>query len=239
MLAIAHSIKGCYNQNIPMKILIIEDEKKIVSFLKQGLKSEGFSVDFALDGEDGFFKAEIDYYDLIILDVRLPKMDGLTICKKLRQIGKTMPIIMLTAKDTVDDRIIGLDAGADDYMTKPFAFSELLARIRALRRRQTGLKVRLLQLDNLVVNLDTFEVKRNDVEIKLSSTEFKLLQFLMENSHKVLSKTIILEHVWELDFSPESNIVEVYINYLRDKVDKAFSKPLIQTIRGIGYRICA
>jgi DNA-binding response OmpR family regulator len=222
-----------------MKILIIEDEKKIVQFLKQGLKSEGFAVETSFDGEDGLFKATEDQYDLIILDLKLPKMDGLTVCKNIRQSGKTMPILMLTAKDEVEDRILGLDSGADDYMTKPFSFSELLARIRALRRRhQIGSTSRLLTIADLVINLDTYEVKRQDKELKLSTTEFKLLQFLMENTHRVLSKTVILEYVWEMDFSPESNIVEVYINYLREKIDKGFPQPLIKTIRGIGYRLC-
>lgn len=222
-----------------MKILIVEDEKKIVSFLKQGLKSEGFTVDAAFDGEEGLYMAENSIYDLLILDIRLPKLDGISVCKKLRQEGKTFPVMMLTAKDDIEDRILGLDSGADDYMTKPFSFAELLARIRALSRRQVQLKTTVLKAGDLTLNPETFEVKRNNKEIKLSTTEFKLLQFMLENSHRVISKTLILEKVWEFDFSPESNIVEVYINYLRDKIDKGASKPLIQTIRGVGYRICA
>lgn len=221
-----------------MKILIIEDERKIVHFLKQGLKSEGFTVDVASDGEEGLYMAENGAFDFLILDLRLPKIDGITVCKKIREQGQTLPILMLTAKDSIEDRITGLDSGADDYMTKPFSFTELLARIRALRRRQTNIQAKILSIDNLTLNPETYEVKRGDKEIKLSATEFKLLHYLLENQSRVLSKTILLEKVWEFNFSPESNIVEVYIKYLREKIDKGFSKPLIQTVRGVGYRIC-
>jgi DNA-binding response OmpR family regulator len=221
-----------------MKILIIEDEKKIVSFIKSGLQSEGHTADAAYDGEDGLYRAEEADYDLIILDIMLPIIDGITLCKKLRFAGRTMPIIMLTAKDTVEDRVKGLDAGADDYLTKPFSFAELLARVKALSRRHSGKKSEMLKAGDLTLEPETYIVRRGKKEINLSPTEFKLLKYLMENQKRVLSKTLILENIWGYDFSPESNIVDVYIKYLRDKIDKGFKKSLIQTVHGVGYRIC-
>ena len=221
-----------------MKILLIEDEKKITSFIKPGLKSEGYTVDSASNGEDGLHMALEGNFDFIILDIRLPKLDGIAVCKHIRAAHVSPYIIMLTAKDTVEDRILGLDSGADDYMTKPFSFSELLARIRAVKRRQEKGKSDILIIEDLSIDPSSFKVVRSGIDIKLSATEFRLLKFLMENSHKVLSKPLLLESVWGYDFSPESNIVEVYINYLRDKIDKKFSKPLIHTFHRIGYQLC-
>jgi DNA-binding response OmpR family regulator len=222
-----------------MKILIIEDEKKIISFLKKGLKSEGHMVEVCENGEDGLFEALEGEYDLLIIDLGLPKLGGILVCKKVREKKSDIPIIMLTAKDAVEDRIKGLDAGADDYITKPFSFAELLARIRALLRRKKGsVSSAFLTAHDLVLNTESFEVLRSGKPIKLSATEFKILKYLMENQHKVISKTVLLEAIWGYNFSPESNIVEVYINFLRDKIDKKFSPHLIQTIHGMGYRIC-
>lgn len=221
-----------------MKILIIEDEEKIVKFIKKGLKSEGYTVDSATNGEDGLFMAQDGKYDLIILDVMLPKIDGITIAKKIKSKPDSSKIIMLTAKDAVEDKIKGLDAGADDYLTKPFSFEELLARIRALTRRNQNSRSEPLKINDLTLNPETHEVIRGPKEINLSATEFKLLKYLMENQKKVVSKTLILENVWGYDFSPESNIVDVYIKYLRDKVDKGFKKNLIQTVHGVGFRLC-
>lgn len=221
-----------------MKILIIEDEARVTSFLKKGLLSEGFTVDCAYDGEEGLYMAQEWEYDIIILDVKLPKMDGISISKKLRSAGKTTPIIMLTAKDSVEDRIKGLDAGADDYLTKPFSFAELLARVRALTRRGAKSEKSKTKVGDLELDQDSFEAKRGNKKISLSATEFKLLKYLMQNKNKVLSKTMILENIWGYDFSPESNIVEVYMKYLRDKIDKGFKKSMIANIRGIGYKIC-
>lgn len=221
-----------------MNILIIEDEKKIISFLKSGLKSEGFTVDTASDGEEGLHLALEGNYNLIILDVRLPKMDGVTITKQLRKQEKKTYIIMLTAKDSIEDRVLGLDSGADDYITKPFSFTELLARIRAVKRRQKITQINSLSVGDLILDPDSFKVTRANQPIKLSATEFKLLRFLVENSHRVVSKATLLESVWGYDFSPESNIVEVYINYLREKIDKKFDTQLIHTIHGIGYQLC-
>ena len=221
-----------------MKILIIEDEKKIVSFIKNGLRSEGYTVDAAFDGEEGLYKAEEGNYDLIVLDVKLPLLDGFSLLKQLRAKGKNTPVIMLTARDAVEDKVEGLNLGADDYLTKPFSFEELLARIKALTRRKQAKTSNLLKVDDLTLDTEYLAVKRGKKEINLSPTEFKLLKYLMENKSRVLSKTLILENVWGYDFSPESNIVDVYIKYLRDKIDKGSKKSLIQTVHGMGYKIC-
>jgi DNA-binding response OmpR family regulator len=221
-----------------MKVLLVEDERKVASFIKKGLLSEGHSVDVSGDGEDGLFMATDSDHNLIILDVMLPKLDGISICKKLRSQGKTVPIIILSAKDTVEDRVKGLDAGADDYLIKPFSFSELVARIRAIERRRSGSSSGKIKYADLTLDSDTHEIHRGNKLIELSATEFRFLKFLMENNCKVLSKSVILEKVWGYDFSPESNIVDVYIKYLRDKVDKGFKKPLIHTVHGVGYKLC-
>ena len=218
-----------------MKILLVEDEKKVVSFIRNGLRSEGFTVDTAQDGEEGLFKALEGNFDLIILDLMLPKMDGISVCQKLRAQAKNTPIIMLTAKDEVDDRVKGLEAGADDYLTKPFSFAELLARIKALSRRGREVKSEILNWADIRLNPDRMEVTKKGKAVNLSATEFKLLKYFMQNPGRVLSKAMILENIWGYDFDPESNIVDVYIKYLRDKV----GKNLIQTVRGIGYKLCA
>jgi len=218
-----------------MKILVIEDEKKVASFIRSGLRSEGYTVDSAQDGEEGLFMAQENDYDLIVLDLMLPKMDGIAVCRKLRAQNKSMPIIMLTAKDEVDDRVKGLEAGADDYLTKPFSFAELLARIKALSRRGREVRNDILSSADISLYPDRMEVKKKGKPINLSATEFKLLKYFLQNPGRVLSKAMILENIWGYDFDPESNIVDVYIKYLRDKV----GKNLIQTVRGIGYKLCA
>ncbi len=222
-----------------MKILIIEDEHKIANLIKQGLEQERYTVDVAYDGESGFDLACEDNYDLIILDRLLPKMDGLLICKKLREQNNHIPIIMLTAKAQIMDRVEGLDSGADDYLTKPFAFEELLARIKAMSRRPKETINKILQISDLVLNTGTYEVKRSNTRINLSSKEFKLLEYLMKNHNKILTKEQIINHVWNYDADILPNTVEVFIGYLRNKIDKPFrgEKPLISTIRGFGYRI--
>lgn len=222
-----------------MKILVVEDDKKIVRFLKDGLKGEGYTVDTAEDGEEGLFLAKENRYDLMILDLMLPEIDGIELCRKIRASGKRdIPIIMLTAKDLVADKVRGLEAGADDYLTKPFSFAELLARIKALLRRRHPSSGSALKLGDLTLDLDSHEAKRAGKAIKLSATEFRLLKYLMENRNRVLSKSLILENVWGYDFSPESNIVDVYIKYLRDKIDKGQKKSLIETVHGVGYKLC-
>ena len=218
-----------------MRILLIEDEKKIASFIKRGLKEEHYVVDIAYSGLKGLSLLEINTYDLIILDIMLPDKDGISICKEIRNKKIEVPVLMLTAKSAVEDKIIGLDSGADDYLTKPFAFEELLARARALLRRKrvekaTNLKVADLELDQL-----THKVKRAGKEINLTSKEYALLEYLMLNANQVVTRTMLSEHVWTEDFDSFTNIIDVYINYLRNKINKGFDRKLIHTIRGTGY----
>jgi DNA-binding response OmpR family regulator len=222
-----------------MKILIVEDEHKIANAIKQGFKQEHINTEIAYDGEEGLAAALGDDHDVIILDRMLPGgMDGLEICKSIRAKGIQTPIIMLTAKGQIKDRVSGLNGGADDYLTKPFSFEELLARVRALLRRPQDNIGNLLRVDNLTLDTLSFEVKRADQNIQLSSTEFALLEYLMRNYGRVLSKTNIISHVWDFDADILPNTVEAYIGYLRNKIDKPFSgQQLIQTIRGFGYKI--
>lgn len=223
-----------------MRILIIEDEHKIANALKRGLEQEAFAVDISYDGDEGLAFAQTETYDAIILDRMLPgQTDGLEICRQLRAAKNHTPIIMLTAKDQVADRVAGLNAGADDYLVKPFAFEELLARVHALLRRPQAAQATTLTVDNLSLNPVTFEVKRADQPISLSRKEFALLHFLMRNANIVVSKDTIINHVWDFDADVLPNTVEVYMGYLRQKIDKPFPKvqPLINTVRGFGYRI--
>lgn len=219
-----------------MRILLIEDDIKISEFIKIGLKQAGYVADHAENGEDGLYMATTETYDAAVIDIMLPKLDGLSVVEKIRENGNQMPIIILSAKKTVDDRIRGLEKGSDDYLTKPFSFSELLARLQALVRRATRAPdSTLLSIDDLTLNLLTREVKRNDKKIELQPLEFDLLAYLMRNTDRVVSKTMIMEHVWDYNFVPSTNVVEARISKLRDKVDRGFEKKLIQTIRGVGY----
>ena len=218
-----------------MLILIVEDERKIASFIDKGLKAEGYAVDVAYDGEKGLRLAEINDYDLILLDIMLPKLDGITVCKQLRKEGYETPVLMLTAKDAVSDRVRGLDVGADDYLTKPFAFDELLARIRALLRRGGPKVPPKLQVADLVLDPSTQEVHRGERPIQLTSLEYRLLSYLMHNAGRVLNRTLIEEHVWGTSFDSFTNTVDVYISKLRKKVDQEADKKLIRTVRGMGY----
>lgn len=222
-----------------MRILVVEDEKKISDFIKRGLKEEGYAVDTAYDGEEGLFLGKINDYDVILLDVMLPKLDGVTICKKLRETGVQSSIIMLTAKDTVEDKVGGLDSGADDYITKPFAFEELLARIRAsLRKSESAKSPAELKVDDLVLDLITHKVTRQGREIELTGKEYALLEYLMRNAGSIVTRTMISEHVWDIDFDTFTNVIDVYINYLRKKIDSVSgARKLIHTIRGRGYMI--
>ena len=219
-----------------MRILVVEDEKKIASFIRRGLKEEGYAVDVALDGEEGYRLICENDYDVILLDLMLPKLDGLTLCRQVRQDGVQTPIIMLTAKSAVADKVTGLDAGANDYLTKPFAFEELLARIRVVLR-PTGQPPTKLQVADLSLDLLTHTVTRNGREIPLSAKEFALLEYLMRNAGTVVSRTMIYEHVWDIDFDTSTNVIDVYINYLRNKIDAGFEKKLIHTVRGRGYML--
>lgn len=222
-----------------MRILIVEDNKKLAESLKKSLETERYAVDIAHTGQEGHELACIESYDLIVLDVSLPEMDGLTVSKRLRQEHIATPILMLTARDTVQDKIVGLDSGADDYLIKPFDFGELLARLRALLRRQQEKKSLLLQIDSLSLNPASHIVKRGEKEIELSAKEYALLEFMMRHSKQVVTKQQILDHVWGGEIDPFSNIVDVYIGYLRKKIDKAFPQEpsLMYTLKGLGYRL--
>lgn len=220
-----------------MKILVVEDEHKIANALKRGLEQERYSVEVAYDGEDGLTAAEVDDYDLLILDRMLPGVDGLEICRRRRAAGDRTPILILTAKDMVRDRVAGLDAGADDYLVKPFAFEELLARIRALLRRPSGGQAAELKVGDLTLDPANFSVRREEKSIQLTAKEFALLEYLMRNVGRVVSKDTIVQHVWEYDADILPNTVEVYMGYLRNKVDKPFTPKLLHTVRGFGYKI--
>lgn len=221
-----------------MKILVVEDEEKIARALQRGLEQERFSVETALDGEAGLSAAEADEYDVIILDRMLPELDGMEVCRRLREAGDKTPILMLTAKDQVRDRVAGLNAGADDYLVKPFAFEELLARLHALLRRPSQAADTILKIADLELNPIAFTAHRSGQKIKLSAKEFALLEYLMRNEGQVLSKEKIIDHVWEYDADILPNNVEVFIGYLRRKVDQPFSGPkLIHTARGFGYSV--
>ena len=221
-----------------MRILLIEDEKVLAESLKSGLEEEHFAVDMFHDGEEGYEQAATETYDVILLDIMLPTMDGITVCQKLREEKNYTPIIMLTAKDTVDDRVTGLDSGADDYLVKPFAFDELLARIRSVVRRTT-VKDPLLTVDNLLLNPATHIVTRAGEKITLTGKEYALLEYFMHHPGSVLTREQILDHVWDYSQDLMSNIIEVLMKRLRQKVDKAFpkEKPLFKTIRGLGYSL--
>jgi two-component system OmpR family response regulator len=219
-----------------MRILLIEDDLKIVSFISKGLKDAGFAVDHAADGEDGLHLALNESHDAAIIDIMLPKLDGLTLIKALRRQQVNTPVIILSAKGTVDDRIKGFQTGGDDYLTKPFSFSELLARVQSLIRRASGASASTsLAVADLSMDLLTREVKRAGNKIELQPREFAILEYLMHNWKTVVSKTMILEHVWNYDFDPQTNVIEAQICKLRDKIDKGFEPKLIHTVRGVGY----
>jgi heavy metal response regulator len=220
-----------------VRILVVEDERRIAAFIKQGLEEENYAVDVAYDGVEALDWASTVNYDLILLDVLLPHKDGIEVCRELRAQGCGVPILMLTARDTVADRVRGLDSGADDYLVKPFAFQELLARMRALLRRGSETKVTRLQVGDLVLDTLTRQATRGERTVELSAREYALLEFLMRHPGHVLSRTQIVDHVWSYDFYTASNIVDVYVGYLRRKIDDGFEIKLIQTVRGMGYKI--
>jgi len=224
---------------IGMKILVVEDEHKIANAIKKGLEQESYAVDVVYNGDEGYDFAACEKYDVIILDLMLPKMDGLEICRKLREEGNHTPILILTAKGELNDKVAGLNCGADDYLVKPFAFAELLARIRALARRPKNSLDTVLTLEDLSLNSLTFEVKRGTKVITLSKKEFALLEFLLKHKNKILTKDQIINSVWDYDADILENTVEVYIGYLRNKIDRPFPKKpvLIKTVRGFGYKI--
>jgi heavy metal response regulator len=219
-----------------MRILVVEDDKKVASLIVKGLKQEGFAVDHAADGEDGLHLALNEPYDACILDIMLPKLDGLSLIKEMRHQKIGTPVIILSAKRSVDDRVKGLQTGSDDYLVKPFAFSELLARVQALIRRGTAsASPTQLVVGDLRMDLLTREVFRRDQKIDLQPREFALLEYLMRNAGRVISKTMIMEHVWEYNFDPQTNVVDVLVCRLRDKMERDVEKKMLHTIRGVGY----
>ncbi len=220
-----------------MRILVVEDEKKVASFIKKGLEEEFYSVDIASDGKDGLRLALSEEYDLIILDIMLPYKDGLTLMKELREEKIITPILLLTAKDNISSKVEGLDSGADDYLTKPFAFEELLARARALLRRQSSIKSIHLKIRDLTLDTQTHKVIRNGNEINLTAKEYAILEYLLRNKNRVVSRTLLSEHVYDYHFDSDTNVIDVYINKLRNKIDKGFDKQLLFTVRGVGYTL--
>jgi len=220
-----------------MRILVVEDEKKVASFIKKGLEEEHYAVDLAHDGVEGQYLAENNDYDLVVLDIMLPKKTGLEVLQSLRAADMDVPVLMLTAKDSVDDRVKGLDSGCDDYLTKPFAFDELLARIRALLRRGSKEKSAQLKVADMVIDLPTHKVTRDGQDIELTSKEYALLTYFVRNKGRILTRTNIAEHVWDYNFDSFTNVIDVYVNYLRNKIDKDFDKKLIHTVRGVGYTL--
>ncbi len=218
-----------------MRVLIAEDEKKIAEFIKRGLKEEGYAADLAPTGPDALRLAEENPYDLLLLDVMLPGLDGLAVCASLRASGFAAPILMLTAKDRVEDKVKGLDSGANDYLTKPFAFEELLARIRALLRSKPAEASTVLKAGGLELDLLAHKASLAGKELDLSAKEFSLLEYLVRNKGKIVTRTMIAEHVWDINFDTGTNVIDVYINYLRRKLEKKPSNKIIQTVRGKGY----
>jgi two-component system OmpR family response regulator len=220
-----------------MRLLVVEDSPKMSSLLRRGLTEEGYAVDIAPTGEDGVWLATETAFDAIILDVALPDMDGFEVCRRLRGAGRWSPLLMLTARDAIADRVRGLDAGADDYLVKPFAFEELFARIRSLVRRGPRARPAVLEVGDLVLDPAAHEVRRRHRLIDLTPKEFALLQYLMAHRDEALTRSRLLEHVWDFAFDGDPHIVDVYIGYLRDKIDRPFDRRAIQTVRGIGYRL--
>ena len=218
-----------------MRLLVVEDDKKLARFLKRGFEEEHYAVDMAYDGEEGWYLSQVNDYDLMVLDIVLPKIDGLTLCRKLRAEEQRTPILFLTARDSVEDRVLGLDQGADDYLVKPFAFAELLARMRALFRRQRDSIEVQLKVADLVLDPARQRVTRTGVSINLTAKEYSLLEYLMRHSGEVVTRTQITEHVWDQHFDTDTNVIEVYINYLRNKIDGPNTTKLLHTVRGMGY----
>ena len=222
-----------------MRILVVEDDRKVASFLERGLREEGYAVDVAHDGEEGRLKAHVHDYDLLLLDVMLPGRSGLEIVHGLRARQDTTPVLMLTARDSEDDVVTGLDAGADDYLTKPFGFDELLARVRALMRRGGSGRPDRLTYSDLEIDRVKHEARRSGVLLDLTPKEFRLLEYFMLNPERVVRRTELLEKVWDLTFDPMSNVVDVHVGHLRRKLRSASEEPLLQTIRGVGYMLRA
>jgi two-component system OmpR family response regulator len=220
-----------------MRVLVVEDDVKMAALLRRGLLEEGLSPDVARSGDDALWMAAATEYDAIVLDVMLPGADGFEVCRRLRESGRWAPVLMLTARDAVEDRVTGLDAGADDYLTKPFSFAELLARLRALARRPSLERPAVVEVGDLRLDPATRQVWRGDVEIALSAKEFSLLETFMRRPGEVLSRYHLLEHCWDYGYDNRSNVVDVYVRYLREKIDRPFGRKSLETVRGAGYRL--
>ena len=224
-------------KSVFMRILVVDDDRRLCNIVKRGLVEEAHTVDVAYDGEEGGYLAEVNPYDLIILDVMMPKKDGIEVCRELRSKNINIPIMMLTARDTVEDRVKGLDSGADDYVVKPFAFSELLARVRALLRREGALKSSEITVGELILDTRTRELRKGKKIIELTTKEYTILEYLMRHPNMVVTRTMIEEHAWDYDFDSLSNVVDVYIRRLRRKMEDRGEENVIQTVRGAGYRL--
>jgi len=220
-----------------VRVLVVEDEVKMAGLLKRGLEEEGYAVDMSGTGQDALWLASENPYDAVVLDVMLPDFDGFEVCRRLRAAGRWSPVLMLTARDAVPDRVSGLDAGADDYLTKPFSFAELLARLRALVRRGATERPPFLAVGNLTLDPATRRVTRTGIPVELTAKEFALLEYFMRHRGEVLSRTRLIEHVWDFAYEGDSNVVDVYVRYLREKVDRPFGTDSIETVRGAGYRL--
>lgn len=220
-----------------MRVLIIEDDRYLANILKKGLEENGFTVEVSYDGEEGLYMAETYPYDGVLLDIMLPKVDGLTILNTLRAKKIDVPVLMITARGEIEDKIKGLSIGADDYIAKPFDFSELLARLKTVIRRSKGKPSPIIIIDDLVIDTNSRTVKRADREIRLSAREYNILEYLALNEGRIVSRTELIEHIYDSEFDLDSNIIDVYINYLRNKIDKGFGKQIILTVRGAGYMI--
>jgi two-component system, OmpR family, response regulator len=220
-----------------VRVLVVEDEVKMAGLLKRGLEEEGYAVDVARDGSEALWLGAENPYDAVILDVMLPDLDGFEVCRRLRSDGRWAPVLMLTARDAVPDRVAGLDAGADDYLTKPFSFTELFARLRALLRRGAGERPAVLRAGDLALDPATRKVTRSGTPVELTAKEFALLEYLLRHPGEALTRTRIIEHVWDFAYDGDSNVVDVYVRYLREKIDRPFGRDSIETVRGTGYRL--
>jgi two-component system OmpR family response regulator len=220
-----------------MRVLVVEDEVKMAGLLKRGLEEEGYAVDLAGNGSDAVWLGTENTYDAIVLDVMLPDQDGFEVCRQLRAVGRWAPVLMLTARDAIPDRVAGLDAGADDYLTKPFSFTELFARLRALMRRGARERPAVLRAGDLAVDPASKKVTRAGTPVDLTAKEFALLEYFMRHPGEVLSRSRLIEHVWDFAYEGDSNVVDVYVRYLREKIDRPFGRDSIETIRGTGYRL--
>jgi DNA-binding response OmpR family regulator len=239
MMNVSTADSDGYEPTSQMRLLVIEDNPKMAALLRKGFTEQGYAVDVAHSGYDGEFKAAGETYDAIILDLMLPDQDGLLVCRNLRRRGVSTPILMLTALSTTHDKITGLDTGADDYLTKPFEFSELSARVRSLLRRGQSREDSALQFEGIEMDLLRRRVKRDGQSVQLSAKEFALLEYMLRNPDRVLTRTMIGEHVWDMSFEPDSNVIDVYISTLRRRIDRDFDKTLIHTVIGAGYMLSA